>query len=170
MIPSPTPTYNRADIIARMARTIEVLSYMAWCDAWDEACSEDFEAADDRPEGAVSAGSGEDWFDVAPEFDLQEQEDYGISWHEEAAILYGRIRQAWGVEPWVVLRNNDIDRDAALDWAHYAVMTAAGHGVSWEDNHEPLLFAGAEVFVSGPPFRIDIDIPQWPGAYPAEEK
>ena len=163
----PTPTYNRADLIAYMARTIEVLSYMAWCDAWDEATGTD----QPRPEDCVSAGPGEDWFDVAPELDLGDQEDAGISWREEAAILYGRVWQAWGGDPWAVLRDNGIDRDAALDWAHCAVMSAVGHGVSWEDDHEPLLFAGAGVFVSGPPSRICLDVaPAWPDRWPAEEE
>lgn len=165
------PTYTRADIIAAMARTLEVLSYMAWCDAWDEACSEDFEAADDRPEGAVSAGAGENWHDIAPELDLGELEATGISWREEAAILYGRIWQAWGADPWLVLVNNGIKSSAgkngAESWGHYAVMSAIGHGVSWEDSHDELVWV-EDVLPTVGALRFDLDIaPAWPDRWPA---
>lgn len=158
-----TPTYNRSDIIGWMAYTIEVLSYMAWCDAWDEA-----DDPENRPDDCVSAGSGEDWFDIAPMLDLGEQEDHGINWREEAAILYGRIAQAWGVDPFAVLWHNSItsSKDAER-WAHYAVMSAVGHGVCWEDSHEALHYSCRKVTVD-----IDLesdDIPSYPGEWPTTE-
>lgn len=155
-----TPTYNRSDIIGWMARTIEVLSYMAWCDAWDEA-----DDPKNRPDDCVSAGPGEDWFDIAPEMDQSDLDDYGINWREDAAILYGCIAQAWGWGPWVVLTNNITSSKAAEAWAHYAVMSLAGRGVSWEDSHEPLTMIGKTYKV--PTFYLDI--PDYPGEWPEQE-
>ena len=82
----------------------------------------------------------------------------------EAAILYGRIAQAWGSEPWILVSrafepggpdkwsykaSAVTDEDCRL-WGHYAVMSAVGHGVSWEDSHNALTkFNGDEVRVSG---------------------
>lgn len=156
---------TRNDIIRAMARTIEVLSYTDWCDAWDEA---DRDGRGTRPEAAVSAGPGKDWFDVAPETD-----DPGVreDWLIEAAILYGRIAQEWGTDPWSALfRAGQLDE--APTWGHYAVMPAVGHGVSWEDDHEPLTYfdfakgQDVELTVRG----IGFDVPLWPGRWPDDEE
>lgn len=161
-------TFNRTDIIRHMARTIEVLAYMSWCDEWDQA---DDQAS--RPEDCVSAGPGEDWMNIAPEEDQSDLDDYGVSWYREAAILYGRIWQAWGREPRLVLAANGIERMRdARDWAHYAVMSAIGHGVCWEDDHDALSLPGVgdeEIrFYTVPCFNLDT--PEWPGgAYPTEK-
>lgn len=82
----------------------------------------------------------------------------------EAAILYGRIAQAWGVDPFVVLAyHNDVTSSKdAKRWAHLAVMSVVGHGVSWEDDHGPLTWAGK-------PLSLDaaaVDIPDYPGEWP----
>ncbi len=155
--PNNRPQFNAADIIASMARTLEVCSYMSWCDTWDETDDQT-----DRPEACVSAGSGEDWFDVAPERDASDLEDYGVSWERDAAILYGRIWQAWGVDPWLALANSGIvSRDDARSWGHYAVMSALGHGVSWEDSHDELWWANQSVTVTD--LNINLDVRQWPG-------
>lgn len=157
----PVPNYNRSDIITAMARTIEVLSYMAWCDAWDEA-----DAPDNRPEDCVSAGPGEDWHDIAPELDLGEQEDAGISWRDEAAILYGRLWQSWDVDPWLILASNGIVSSAdAEKWAHYAVMSLVGHWVSWEDDRDPLAWAGKPLSLDA----VSVDVPDYPGEWPMTE-
>ncbi len=151
------PQFNAADIIASMARTLEVMSYAAWCDLWDEA-----DDHTDRPEDCVSAGPGEDWFNVAPELDAGDLEDYGVSWERDAAILYGRIWQAWGVDPWLVLVNNGIvSLDDARSWGHYAVMSALGHGVSWEDRHPALEWRG--LAITSWQSDIDIETREWPG-------
>lgn len=156
-----TPTYDRSDIIGWMARTIEVLSYMAWCDAWDEA-----DDPENRPDDCVSAGPGEDWFDIAPMLDLGEQEDHGINWREEAAVLYGRICGAWRGDPWLILANNNItSRKDAEKWAHLAIMSAVGHGVSWEDSHKTLTMGPTEFKVP----RFHLDIPDYPGEWPEQE-
>lgn len=154
-------TYNRSDLIGWMARTIEVLSYMAWCDAWDE----EGKGSPDRPDDCLSAGPGEDWFYIAPELDLGEQEDCGINWREDAAILYGHITQAWGVDPFAVLMGDNItsSKDAEA-WAHYAVMSSVGYGVSWEDSHEALVWAGRPITLTGA--KVYTNIPEYPGEWP----
>lgn len=65
--------------------------------------------------------------------------------YRAAAILYGRIRQAWPYHPWVVLLHR-LGRESLdpkyyrllIDWSHYAVMEALGHGVSWADSNDPV--------------------------------
>lgn len=156
---------TRNDIIIAMARTIEVLSYTDWCDAWDEA---ERDGRGTRPDAAVSAGPGEDWFDVAPETD-----DPGVreDWLIAAAILYGRIAQEWGMDPWSALFNAG-QLDEGTTWGHYAVMSAVGHGVSWEDDHEPLTRYD---FSKGYDVELDagcvgFDVPLWPGRWPDDEE
>lgn len=158
MIPDPT-------IINSMARTLFVLSYTDWCDTWDEAND-----PERRPADAISARSGEDWFDVAP--DGYVSEDCA----RLAAVLYGRIWQAWGADPWLVLYWNDHTGDTAAgrralhDWGHYAIMSLLGHGVCFEDVHDTL---------RGPPSDPDreyevpclnIDVPVWPGRWPGDDE
>jgi|DEB19_MinimDraft_3_1074340.scaffolds.fasta_scaffold41218_4 hypothetical protein len=152
--PNNLPQFSDTDIIRSMARTLEVLSYTSWCDAWDEANDPDA-----RPEKAVSAGPGDDWFDVAPEVDGP--------WLQRATILYGRIEQAWGWAPWLVLVNNGIISMADAEaWGHYAVVSALGHGVCWEDHFAPLMKQYKAVSVTGT--GIYICTPDYPGDYPGE--
>jgi hypothetical protein len=159
---------NPTDIIRSMARTLEVLAYTAWCDAWDEA-GEDATDGDGRgrPDDCVSAGAGEDWFDVAPEIEQGELEDYGVSWERDAAILYGRIWQAWGADPALVLHwNGHGGTESREKWGHYAVMCAVGHGVAWEDTEDELHGALSDTsrtftMLGRAGQKINIETPVW---------
>mgnify|MGYP003511069424 FL=1 len=68
-----------------------------------------------------------------------------------ALDLYERIRIVWSsrvdaiVEPWKQINEYAYRRrgkpESYLDvWGHYAVMSCIGHGVSWEDSHDPILW------------------------------
>ena len=141
-------------ILDSMERTLVVLAYMDWCDAWD---SNDPRPTGKRPTGAVSARGGEDWMDAAP----VGSRAFRRRCTDRAAILYGQIAQAWGGKPYAALYQHD-DKDAR-DWGHYAVMSAVGHGVAWGDDHDALEWKGVEVKVRG----VHIETPSWPGRYPA---
>ena len=61
-----------------------------------------------------------------------------VRWHEAGH----RVRESW----WRKANHYTLD-GAARCWGHYAVMEALCHGVSWEDDNEPL---------TEPPFRRNI--------------
>jgi hypothetical protein len=90
--------------------------------------------------------------------------------------MYAAIREKWQaetgnvfVEPWAclvgwVIRNDELGRfDQFLKkWAHYAVMSAIGSGVSWEDDNTPLQALNmsselVEVEIRG----LNFEIPEW---------
>ena len=137
-------------ILACMTRTLVVLSYMQWCDAWDEA-----RGKGRRPKTACSAGAGEDGMDFAPAGSSALRREA----RDQAAIIYGRIQEQWGTAPAYQL-HNDRDRDR---WGHDAIVSAVGHGVAWEDSHDPLRDRdGAETRVRG----MSEEPPMWPGRWP----
>lgn len=182
-------SHPRDVIIDSMQRTLVVLAYTQWCDEWDQADPYGCDGTarwlagkgrkSKRPASAVSARGGCDWFDVAPAGPASFRADMA----REAAVLYGRIEQAWGADPWLVLHWNGYDetseepgrdemRNVLNMWGHYAIMSLVGHGVSWEDDHDTLTSAeyggkGDAKEYTIP--RFNIDTPYWPGKYPERE-
>jgi hypothetical protein len=128
--------HPRDIVINSMARTLIVTAY---ADERERADEDDGDTENDADWNArwrelPAAGPGEDWMDVTPEGTADVQRRALI----EAAILYGRIAQAWGAEPWLLVHHYDDSDDAYQTWGHYAVMSALGHGVCWEDDHDTL--------------------------------
>lgn len=124
--------HPREQIIRSMARTLIVESFASWSDENPE-----------RGEPYMARG-GQDWMDTTPAMSPACQEAALI----EAAVLYGRIKQSWGTEPWILVHQHGgvhggsrCEQDLK-DWGHYAVMTCIGHGVAWEDDHKHLATGG----------------------------
>lgn len=126
-----TSGHPQETVIRSMQRTFLVC---AWSDFVDE---EEFRKKHDRayPMGCELM----DYLpDICEEF---ERESYRL-----ACVLYGRIYGKWGCEPWLALNYTCEQRGWSknktfVDWGHYAVMEALGHGVAWSDDHDPVLWS-----------------------------
>lgn len=158
-----TTDYDRSDLISAMASTLFTLAYAAWVDEWDELDPADPENLD-RPKDARTPRGGEDYADYATlalaSVDSAECETFT----QEASVLYGRIQQVLRVDPLVLCRANNLTASDAATWAHYLVMVAAGHGVAWEDSHEPLVYCSVQYATTD--HKVYIAVPAWPGRYP----
>jgi len=117
------------EVIERMARVLWVL---AWADAADEAC--------------VSTGG--ELMEAAPkppELEATEATD-------AAKNIYEKIARAWKIDPIDAVLEHAVNTNQneqwllIEEWGYYAVMEALGHGVTWSDNHEPIV-AGADEFM-----------------------
>lgn len=127
--------HPREQVIRSMARTLVVTSFADWCDEEEQR----------GKEIPGRAGPQQNWMNTAPEMSAACREAALI----EAAVLYGRIKQAWFAEPWILVQRytdhaqfntmgkRDGDKDLCT-WGHYAVMSCLGHGVCWEDDHAKL--------------------------------
>ena len=125
--------HPREVIIRAMTRMLIVESFADWAEEDENA---------DAAEPYVARG-GQDWMDTTPAMSPACQEAALI----EAAILYGCIKQSWGMEPWVLVQRHADKHGASGDgdgrgWGSDAVMTCLGHGVAWEDDHPPLASLG----------------------------
>lgn len=125
--------HPREQVIRSMARTLIVESFASWCD-------EPGNAAQAEP---YRAAGGQDWMDTTPAMSPSCREAALI----EAAVLYGRIKQSWGTEPWILVQGHTDKHGVShaqdfKGWGHYAVMTCIGHGVAWEDDREHLAASG----------------------------
>lgn len=181
---------TRTIILDSMQKTIFVLSYMGACDAWDTYQGEQkaklrppgTSAPDDtpiaaRPVGLRSARGGEDWFAVVDEYIeyIDDCTEFMAACRDDAAILYGRAVETFGMTPAAVLldwydrHTRDPDgpalpalRTLADKLGYYLVMHAVGHGVSWTDRFDPFTHLNGDLrrWPSG------YDVPSFPVEYP----
>lgn len=119
--------HPREQVIRSMARTLIVESFASWADENGE-----------KAKPYVAQG-GQDWMDTTPAMTPECQEAALI----EAAVLYGRVKQEWNNEPWILVQGHAggepyDSEDDFRTWGHYAVMTCLGHGVAWEDDRTHL--------------------------------
>jgi hypothetical protein len=151
-------------ILESMADTFALLAFAQACDELDEA---------EMPHPAAP-GPGQEYADAMPEVPPALRAEC----QRAAVLLYAAVlaapggydpapallRWAWPnnyagarLVPWAGQPGGrDLDewcREAAARcWGHYAVMEAVGHGVSWEDDNEPLMTEPVEAGeVADPP-------------------
>ncbi len=119
--------------------------------------------ADQSEALGYSGPAGGDWDDFAPETrEVAGRAADGLIRVMEAVNHGARITQLFARAR---RENPDLTFEKALeDFAHYTAMQAQGHGVSWDDNHEPfdmdypIYFSASDLILVG---RDDLD--QLPG-------
>ena len=115
---------DRKGVLVSMARTLWVTEYMQELEG-NESSEEEVLEYDE--EAFPMAGSGEDWFYVAPETPPEMFEE------AEACLYYFETNQEEVLEAWLVNDCGDPD-----GFGHYLVMQMRGHGVGlseWFDKH-----------------------------------
>lgn len=128
---------DRDTMIESMARTFFVEAYASHVDE----CKGCFILRDIDEGDHARAGSGEDWMDVAPP--LVDNNPFAEEARQLARVLAERVEKDNGADlPTLYLLasamgddNDHTDDPDSDDYAHYLVMQAVGHGVSWADSH-----------------------------------